>query len=262
MASEDSARRRGRKPAQGEPVVDRALGILDAFDEQGGSLTLAQIVSRTNLPKATALRLINRLVKWGALERTTEGAYVIGLRLLEVATLAPRGHGLRSTAVPFLQDLHRATRQHVLLAVLDGQQAVLIERFSAHQIPPSRYRIGGRLPIDRTTVGLALLAFTPFEARTALLETIASDPERTRTEEELRQEIARIRSSGFAMLTGIDNAGAMVSVAAPIFGPRRELQAAISVLASEQSGSVNTYIPAVVTIARSISRALGADQSY
>lgn len=34
---------------------------------------------------------------------------------------------------PFVGDLEEATRQHLLLAVRDGGEALLVERVSAHQ---------------------------------------------------------------------------------------------------------------------------------
>jgi DNA-binding IclR family transcriptional regulator len=46
-----------------------------------------------------ALRLARKLTELGALERTPDGEYVIGLRLLEVASLAPRGDP-RGAGVP------------------------------------------------------------------------------------------------------------------------------------------------------------------
>jgi DNA-binding IclR family transcriptional regulator len=133
----------GDQAPRGEAVVDRALRLLSAFEERGGPLLLAQLSARAGLPKPTTLRLARRLVAWGALERTGDGDYVIGLRLLEVASLSPRGHGLRAAALPFMEDLHQATGQHVLLAVRDDREAVLVERLSA---PPRR---PGALPRRR-----------------------------------------------------------------------------------------------------------------
>ena len=72
-------------------------------------------------------------MEWGALERAENGEYVVGLRLLEVASLAPRGHGLRATALPYLEDLHHSTGQHVLLAVREGARPILVERLSARR---------------------------------------------------------------------------------------------------------------------------------
>ena len=135
---------RGRRPAHGEPVLDRAFRILTAFGPDR-SLSLSALSVRAALPKPTALRLARKLTELGALERTETGEYVVGLRLLEVASLAPRGHGLRATALPYMEDLHIATGQHVLLAVRDGSEAILIERLSARGAGRVMYRVGGRL---------------------------------------------------------------------------------------------------------------------
>jgi DNA-binding IclR family transcriptional regulator len=115
-----------------------------------------------------------------ALERTPDGEYVIGLRLLEIASRAPRGHGLRATALPYMQDLHHATGQHVLLAVRDGGAAVLVERLSARGAGRVMYRVGGRLPLHSTGVGLALLAHAPAALQDQILgQDLTLRPERS-----------------------------------------------------------------------------------
>ena len=160
---------RGRRPPHGEPVLDRAFRILGAFGPASRTLSLTSLAARTGLPKATTLRLARKLVEWGALERADDGGYMVGLRLLEVASLAPRGHGLRATALPYLQDLHHATGQHVLLAVPDGHEAVLVERLSARGAGRVMYRVGGRMPLHSTGVGLVLLAHAPRQLQDEVL---------------------------------------------------------------------------------------------
>src|SRR3984885_8307041 len=151
----------GSRPPQGEPVIDRALTLLSAFDASRRRLSLAELSRRSGIPVSSTLRLAGHLVRWGALERDEDGRYCVGLRLLEVASLAPRGHGLRQVAMPFMSDLAEVTRQHVQLAVREGTEATLVERLSAHQATPVQYRVGGRLPLHSTAVGLVLLAFAP-----------------------------------------------------------------------------------------------------
>lgn len=80
-------------------------------------------------------------------------SFVIGLRLLEIASLAPRGHGLRQTALPYMEDLYVVFHQHVLLAVRDGTEAVLVERLSARGAAKVLYQVGGRMPLHATGVG-------------------------------------------------------------------------------------------------------------
>jgi DNA-binding IclR family transcriptional regulator len=85
---------RGKRPPQGDPEVDRAFALLGAFDARRRSMTLGELARRSGIPTSSTLRLAGRLVAWGALERDAEGQYSIGLRLWEVASLAPRAQGL------------------------------------------------------------------------------------------------------------------------------------------------------------------------
>jgi DNA-binding IclR family transcriptional regulator len=251
--------RRGRRPARGEPVLDRAFRIMTAFGPDHRSLSLAALSGRAGLPKPTAWRLARKLAELGALERAGNGDYVIGLRLLEVASLAPRGHGLRATALPYMQDLHHATGQHVLLAVLDDDEAVLVERLSARGAGRVMYRVGGRLPLHSTGVGMVLLAHAPAALQDHVLgQDLTLRPENvTRSSRELRAQLAAIRRDGVAIMSR-DWPEPVTTVAAPIGGRRDVPVAALSVVT--RSGQVQPAVltPAVVAVARAISRAVAA----
>jgi len=135
MVPDRESRARGMRPPQGEPVIDRAFSLLSAFDASQRRLSLTELSRRSGIPVSSTLRLAGHLLRWGALERDEEGRYCIGLRLLEVASLAPRGHGLRQVAMPFMSDLAQVTRQHVQLAVREGNEATLVERPAAPGLP-------------------------------------------------------------------------------------------------------------------------------
>jgi DNA-binding IclR family transcriptional regulator len=248
---------RGHKPPHGEPVLDRAFRIMTAFGPAHRSLSLTALSTRAGLPKPTALRLARKLTDWGALERADNGEYVVGLRLLEVASLAPRGHGLRATALPYLEDLHHATGQHVLLAVRDGDEAVLIERLSARGAGRVLYRVGGRLPLHATGVGLVLLAHAPVALQEEIIGgDLTLRPENiTRTPRELRHQLAEVRLRGTAVVSR-EWPEPVTSVAAPILGEQGAPVAALSVVTSSAQMESTALIPAVVAVARAISRAL------
>jgi DNA-binding IclR family transcriptional regulator len=253
------ARVRGHRPPQGDPVVDRALALLDAFDAGHRSLTLGELSRRSGIPASSALRLANRLVAWGALERGEDGRFTVGLRLWEVASLAPRGHGLRQVAMPFMGDLAEVTRQHVLLAVRDGGEALLVERLSAHQSMPVLYRVGGRLPLHSTGVGLVLLAHAEPEFQEEVLaQPLVLEPERVPVSPAaLRRTLAGVRRDGLARF----RRGApqpLVSVAAPVFGADDKVAAALSVVVPAENADQRMLGPAVRTAARAVSRGLGA----
>ena len=244
--ADDTPRLRGHRPPHGEPVLDRAFRLLECFGPTNRSLTLAELSAQAELPKPTALRLARKLVELGAMERTEAGEYAVGLRLLEIASLAPRGHGLRATALPYMEDLHHATGQHVLLAVRDGHEAVLIERLSARGAGRVAYRVGGRMPLPSTGVGLVLLAHAPRQAQDEIIGAHAAD---------LRTRLASVRREGVAVTSRL-KPDPMTSIAAPVLGRHRTTIAALSVVTRSEKTDPVAMTPAVVAVARAISRAM------
>ncbi|MGW2282620.1 IclR family transcriptional regulator [Streptomyces sp. NPDC001770] len=256
--------RRGGKPAEGQPVVDRAFAVLGTFDTDHRAQTLAELAQRSGIPRSSALRLARSLVDAGALERLDDGRYVVGLRLLETASLAPRGHGLRSVAMPFMEDLFHVTRQHVLLAVREQGEAVLVERLSALDAGPVRYRVGGRLPLTATGVGLVLLAFAPKDVQDHAIA--AYDPvegglrqghDDIRTPADLRRALAEVRRGDHAFGRQ-SHPWPVDTVAAPV-RDAGDVVAALSVVAPSTGFAEAGYGPAVRATARAISRRLEED---
>lgn len=243
-------------------VTRRVLGILEAFSPARPAMTLSEISRCCGLPMATAHRLATELVGWGALERDDDGLYRVGLRLWEVAALAPRGPGLREAALPFLEDLYEATHQNVQLAILDGLEVIYLERLSGRGAVHVLTRVGGRFPAHATGVGLVLLAHADPE----LQERAVAGPLRRFTEKTicsgavLRRVLADVRRTGVAISDGQVELVAL-SVAAPVYGPDEGVVAAVSVVIPADAGESRTLIPAVRTTARGISRALGAPRA-
>lgn len=246
---------------RGDPVIDRAFALHGSFQPTRRALSLSDLARRAGLPTSTALRLTRRLVDLGALERRGN-EYVIGVRLWEIASLAPRGMGLREAAMPVMGDLAEATQQHVLLAVREGKEAVLVERLSGRAAIPVLYRIGGRLPLHSTGVGLVLLAFSSPEFQESLLdEPLIHLPERVPVDRPaLRRRLAAVRQEEVAVVHR-NEPEPLVAVAAPILGEDDEVVAALSVIVPPGGMDPARIAPAIRTAARAISRALGAPRA-
>jgi DNA-binding IclR family transcriptional regulator len=254
-----SSVRRGRRPPHGAPVVDRAFALLAAFTAERRAMTLTELSRATGTPPSTALRLVRRLLDWGALERDDRGRYVIGLRLWEIASLAPRTHGLREVALPYLEDLYEVTHQHVLLAVREGTEALLVERLSARDAVDVLYRVGGRLPLHCTGVGMVLLAHAPAEIQDHVLAgPLVREPEGEPVPPAaLRRALAEVRRTGLAVVARSEP-GPLVSVAAPVRGPGDEVVGALSVVVPAAGAEPRVLAPALRATARALSRALGS----
>jgi DNA-binding IclR family transcriptional regulator len=242
------------RPLHGEPILKRAFRVLGAFSEAGQGLPLHTLAARAGLPKSTTWRITTQLMSVGALERLDNGDFVIGLQLLEIASLALRGHGLRAAALPFMEDLHQVTGQHILLAVLDGHEAVLVERLSARGAAAVKYRVGGRLPLTETGIGVALLAHAPEQVRDEALAT-ATDPA------ELRRLMAAVRREGVCTITGPNplrtGPTTILTVAAPILNRRGDSLGALSLVAPDEGGTHVATRIALQTASLAISRTVG-----
>jgi len=246
-----------------EPVrltsAQRVLSILGVFDTENVALTLSEISRRTGLTLSTTHRLVNELRCWGALSRHSDGKYSIGLRILELGTLAPQGGQLREIALPYLHDLQHATHANVHLAVPDGHDVIYVESLRARDTVPVPSRLGGRWPMHATGTGLVLLAYSPQEFQE---EVLASDlrkyTEKTLTDpDELRHFLAEVRKSGVAIVENQLTYDVM-AVAVPIRGPRDRVVAALGITVKTGSTSPHSLVPALATTSRAISRALGA----
>lgn len=248
---------RGRRPGATGPVLGRALRLLAAFGPTRPLMTLSQIARQAGLPPSTAHRLLGELVAWGALERDTDGCYRIGLRLWELAALAPRGTGLRERALPFLEDLSQITRENVQLAVREGAEVVFIERIAGSGAVPVFTRVGGRFALTATGVGLVLLAHAPAEVQDEVLAApIERYTPKTITDPgALRRMLADVRTNGFSIS---DRQVTMdsLSVGAPVHDVRGQVIAAVSLVVHHGSASPHALTPLVRTSARAISRAV------
>ena len=247
-----------RTSEPGRTVSSRLLEVLFTFDSDHPSLSIADLTRMTGMAHATVRRLVIELLAVGALERDADGRLAVGLRLWQLGTLAPMTEPLRMVAQPFMEDLYTALHQHVQLAVLDGTEAVIIERLSDPRAVGLASQVGGRLPLHCSGVGKVLLSF----AGPDLIETVLTSPLRKYTEqtvvdpERLRKELAECRRTGSATVRGELTEGAD-SVAARIMNSEGRVVAALSVVV--RSGSVwqHAALPTVVTSGFAISRTLG-----
>jgi DNA-binding IclR family transcriptional regulator len=204
-------------------VIDRVSLVLDAFDGPG-RLTLAQIVRRTGLPRSSAHRMLERLVQLRWLRRNGRD-YELGIRLVELGSLAVHQDRLHRAATPLLHDLHRATGLVVHLAILDGSDVVYLEKIGGGMAAAIPSRVGGRQPAHCTAVGKAILAYIDGD------DAVEFGSCRTRysisSRAQLSAQLAKVRAHGVAF-DREESLSGFGCVAAPIGDPGDAI-AAVSV---------------------------------
>jgi DNA-binding IclR family transcriptional regulator len=203
-------------------VIDRISLVLDAF-EGPGRLTLAQIVRRTGLPRSSAHRMLERLVQLRWLRRNGRD-YELGMRLVELGSLAVHQDRLVRAARPLLGELHRATGLVVHLGVLDGSDVVYLDKVGDRVVGALPTRVGGRQPAHCSALGKAMLAYSD-EGEVDL--QVRKTKYSISTSSQLVIELAKVRAHGVAFEREESLLG-FGCVAAPIGSPG-EAVAAVSV---------------------------------
>jgi DNA-binding IclR family transcriptional regulator len=241
----------------GPTVTGRVATVLGAFGVERSAMTLSEISRYTGLPLTTVHRLTGELAKHGLLERDAEQRYRVGLRLWEIASTASRAVDLRNDALPLLQDLQAATRENAQLAVLDGVDAVYLERLSGPESVHIVTRVGSRLPTHATGVGLVLLAHAPVEVQDEVFGApLARFTRHTITDpRRLRRVLADVRRDGYA-ISDRQIETISVSVAAPVRDRAHRVVAAVSVVAAAGRSNPRAFIAPVMATAAAISRRL------
>jgi DNA-binding IclR family transcriptional regulator len=231
------------------------MAILDAFRPGAAELSLTQLAHRTGLPVSTAYRHATELVELGALENCERGGYRIGLKLWEVASLAGRARSLREIAQPYMLDLYEATHENVHLAVLDGFEALYIEKTTGHRSVAIKSREARRLPLHATGVGKVLLAHSSDEFVQEVVGRGLNSftPHTIVLPAQLIRALAEVRRAGFARSQEELTLGT-VSVAAPIRDADGTVVAALSLVGRSARTVPDRLAPAVRTAALGISR--------
>jgi DNA-binding IclR family transcriptional regulator len=214
------------------PAVERTLSILELLSVTKSGLTLPELSRRLGLPKSSTYCLLVTLERRGYLHRNTRTRrYMFGLKLFSVANMALSGIELREKAASFLQSLMLRSRLTVHMAIIEDDEAVVIEKVE----PPGLVRlatwVGKRFELHCSAVGKCLLANLPEPEflRVVRDRGLTRNNENTITSiRKLKQEVTQIRCAGYSIEDEEGEIGCRC-VGAPIFDHSGNGIAAISV---------------------------------
>jgi DNA-binding IclR family transcriptional regulator len=184
-------------------VIDRALSVLEVLADEGQPLSLVKLSKILGLPKSTTMRLLMVLEGHRFVQKNAEnGLYRLGLKLFELGSKAVAQFDLTERARPHLERLVSRTSETAYLSVLDGGEALVMDRVESSQAVRVPTSVGWRHPAHSTAVGKVLLAFAPKSKLTAMLGKgrLRAYTRKTITSvAHLLEELQRVRNQGFAL---------------------------------------------------------------
>jgi DNA-binding IclR family transcriptional regulator len=222
-------------------AVERALAMLEAVSQQPDGLSNAEISRELQIPKSSASYILRTLEKRGYLNRDAEtGKYRVGLKILSLSRGALSGLDVREAALPIMRHLMEKTNLTCHLAILDGPDAVYIEKVEPGGFIRMDTWVGRRMCVHATSVGKALVAHIPQERLERILAERGMEKRTAKTITtlpRLLKSLERVREQGYAVDDEENNLGARC-LGAPIFNQDGAVEASLGL-----SGTINQVNP-------------------
>ncbi len=154
-------------------TVSRGMQVLRAFRSNRASMSNAELVRRTGLPKATVSRLTSTLVEMGFL-RNPPGSreFELGTGALAIGHAFVVSSELVQAAESFMQELAEKLGVSVALAVRNDLDMLYVGYRASQRVSTLRLGVGSVLPMGTTSIGHAYLWAQPSNERARLLEAL------------------------------------------------------------------------------------------
>ena len=181
------------------------------------------------LTRSTAHRLASALVERRYLRASARSGYQLGPKLLLLGHEAQEQLDLVQSARPHLDALAAATEDTVHLGVLDGDQALYLDKVPGRRRITISSRVGERQPLSSTGLGKALMLDHPPGYWSARLQSERGD----QAEPEFTGRMQSYAEAGHAFDLE-ENEDRIRCVAAPVRDATGRIVAAISVSSAAQ----------------------------
>lgn len=218
----------------GGSSLDKALSLLQEVCIAAIPLRFAELVDKTDLPKATAHRILMSLTEKGLVrfDEVTQ-LYHPGYGLLELAHQAWAKIDVRDIAADQIRHLWNETGETIHLAVLDRGDVIYIDKLESQKSLRLFSAVGKKGPAYCTGVGKAMLAFLSEEQLVAAIKEQSFTKHTDTTlinEEMLRNDLIKIRESKISLDLEEHEEGIQCA-ASVILNHRNEPIAALSITA-------------------------------
>lgn len=136
--------------------LDRGLRVIEQFGADMRAMTLSDVAKATDLPRATARRILFTLERRGYV--SSDGKmFTLTPKVLTLAGAYMTSNQIVTILQPVLDQVSSAAQEISSLAVLLGFEVVFVARASPARVFSSGIDLGYRLPAYCSSVGRAML---------------------------------------------------------------------------------------------------------
>jgi IclR family KDG regulon transcriptional repressor len=254
-------------PSDSTKVLSHIIAILDCFSIEQPELGVREAARKAGISPSTAGRLMAEMKEASILKQDPASrAYSPGSKILSWSSVYMALLNIRTSALPYMEELRRTCGETVTLYILDGNDRLCVERMESQHNIRMVTRVGSRLPLYAGSAGKAILAFLPAERQAEYLRSVVLRPLTSQTftdPQALRAELAKIHQDGYATSFGewiLEASG----VAAPIFGSGGAVLGALSISgpsARMTPARAGEYALEALRVTRLISQSMGFNEA-
>jgi len=223
--------------------LEKGLAVIEAFDQDRPRLTISEVATRCNLTRAAARRYLITLEYLGYVSSERK-MYSLSPKVLRLGQSYMHSARLPRIVQPELHKLAYALKEASSAGVLDGNDVICIAATEAGRLVSSTLQPGTRVPAYCTANGRVLLSTKTPDEIDAWLARQMLEPRTPHTltgSEELRAEIARIRTQGYATVDQEFELG-LRTISVPLKNYRGEVLAAMNISAQASRVSLEQLV--------------------
>jgi len=202
-------------------TVEKALRLLDLFDENRHVLGLSELARLAGLDKATVLRMLTDMAATGLVEQDpVRRDWRLGAGVLRLARRREAAFPVTGVLAPILARLAAGTGETAHASLRDGRDLGTVGVAESTHTTRVHLDPGQVLPLHATASGIVYTAFARPEMLAELLaRDLGAHTESTLTDTaRLRAAVEAARAQGFAMADQTLERD-VVGMALPVFGP-------------------------------------------
>ena len=243
-----------------DTTLIKGLTLLEALAASRAPRGVSELAAELGLQRSNVHRVLQTLMSCGYVRKdTASGRYACTLKVWKVGGLVAARLDVRTLARPHLERLADRTAETVHLSLLEGAEALYVDKIDSPHPVVAYSRLGGGGPAHCSATGKALLAYAPPEQVQHIASSLQRFTARTIVKaDDLDTEIRAIRKRGYAVTRG-EWHEAVSGLAAPIFQAPGVAAAAVGISGPSErltQTKLRALGPIVMEAAKDISREL------
>ncbi|MCR5942738.1 IclR family transcriptional regulator [Ochrobactrum sp. XJ1] len=211
-------------------TVDKALKILELLSTYDAPVRMADLARAAKMNKSTAYRMLETMSQLGYVQQDEpNGRYMITTKMWEIGVRAFQRLDIRAWSRQHLEKIRDLTGETSVLAIVEGNDVVIIEKCESSQSIQTFSPIGSRTPLHCSSLGKAYLMVDTDEKISKLKAPyVAFTSSTITTSGKLRKDIEASFEEGVCL--GVDEfSEGVCGISAPVLGADGRVHAMVGI---------------------------------